>query len=509
MRVAARTAAVLAMLAVTLSGPAALAAPVEVGVDEVVAELGLAAEPADYVVLVDTSGSMRADNRYARVKQELAKLVGGLEPADRVSLYTFDSSTSRRYRGEVGDDPASVLAGLPARAAGDHTDIGEAIAAGLEQLEAEDTRRLAALILITDGVLDAPGSPYANPRSSAWQELRTRASQLQRRHQVAGYAVSLLADTDAGLLKKVLPDAVEVRAEQVGDRFAELGNDMVKRRAAEALAAEAGLPVAVSWAVDLSAALAAAGPVEGTLQFTSPYVHLPVELTDFAVVASPGLTATVSGLPETLPLAPGQTVAVPVTATVTGTGGAGASVGLSATVTSSWAKVLTEDLGLAFAPAVEGTAPVAAAPVRLELPPTVLPLAGTVGGLALLGLLLWWLARALLIPTMSGLLTIRRNGRDLADIVLEGHRVKLAAPQTAAELIGLSGTVAGARGTARGERAVRVRASYGDARAAGLITDGASLALADLELTYTSGRRRILEKIGYFEATAQKEPANP
>lgn len=509
MRVAARTAAVLAMLTAMLSGPAmALAAPSEVGVDDVVSALGLAPEPADYVVLVDTSGSMRADNRYARVKQELAKLLGGLEPADRVALYTFDASTSRRYRGEVGDDPAAVLAGLPARADGDHTDIGAAIAAGLQELEDHDTRRLAALILITDGVLDAPGSEYADPKASAWKELRTRATQLQRRHQVAGYAVSLLADTDANLLKKVLPDAVEVRAEQVGDRFAELGSDMVKRRAAEALAAEAELPVTVSWAVDLGAALAGAGPVEGTLQFTSPYMHLPVALTDLGVVASPGLTATVTGLPETLRLAPGETVAVPVTATVTGTGGAGATVGLSATVTSSWGKVLAEDLGLEFTPAVEGTAPVAAAPARLELPPTVLPLVATVAVLALGGLLLWWVARALLIPTMSGLLTIRRNGRELADIVLEGHRAKLAAPQTAAELIGLSGTVVGARGAARGERAVRVRASYGDARASGLIADGTSLALADLELTYTSGRRRILEKIGYFEATARKEPAS-
>lgn len=481
----------LGLLGVSLAAPAT--AQAATGVDQVVAALGLASEPADYVILVDTSGSMKAGGRYATVRSDLGKLVAGLDSDDRVSMLTFDTTVVPRFRGVVGRNPNAVVATLPALASGKHTDIGAAIAAGLSELEKPDTHRLAALILITDGNLDAPGSKYEQVSSAAWKQLKTRAAELGKAHQVAAYAVSLQTTTDAGLLKKVLPQATEVAASQVGVRFAQVGNDLVRLQAAEALKNELSQPIVVNWKGDLGAALANGTTADVQLEFASPYPHVPVELSDIRAQASPGLQVQLSGLPATIKLKPNGRVTVPARVTVTGSGGSDAVVKLTATASSSWQKALTDGLGLGFAPSLKGSAPVPAAPIKL--PPTLLP---TIAGVAapLIGLVLFGLlVRALLVPSMSGLLTVQRNGRELADIVLEGRRMKLSVPEAVTELSGLSGSVAGAR-AGRSQHAVRLDARFGGATARGVIADGAALALGDLEISYTSGRRRILDKIG-------------
>ncbi|MFT4110203.1 VWA domain-containing protein [Propionicimonas sp.] len=480
------------LLCFALAAPSTARAGTDV--DDVVSALGLTAEPADYVVLVDTSGSMQADGRYASVRRELATLVKGLSAQDRVSLLTFDTSVSPRFRGVVGKNAAAVLADLPARAAGEHTDIGAAISAGLTELERADTRRLAALILITDGKLDAPGSKYARATSSAWKELKSRAAALGAGHQVAAYAVSLMASTDAGLLKKVLPQATEVSAAEVGDRFAEVGSDLVRLQAAQALKSELSQPIMVNWQGDLGAALADGSPTGITLEFVSPYPHVPVELSHLAVQAPPGLQVALAGLPEKVRLDPNGHATVPATATVTGSAGPAATVGLTATVTSTWAEVLTGDLGLEFAPSLQGTAAVAAAPITL--PPALLPAVAVVAAGLAAAVVLFLLVRVLVTPSLSGLLTIRRQGRHLADIVLDGRRMRLAAPDAVADLAGLGGSVAGSRRGGKGQRAVRVNLRFGATSARGVLRDGSSISLGELDVEYTSGRRRILDKIG-------------
>lgn len=482
---------------------AALAVPTtghaEIGVDEVVSALGLEPEPADYVVLVDTSGSMNAGGRYAKVRSELGKLVRGLDPDDRVSLLSFDSKVSPRFRGAVGTHPDAVVSKLPKKAAGKHTDIGAAIAAGLTQLEKPDTHRQAALILITDGKIDAPGSKYKNAGSSAWKDLQDRASALEADHQVAAYAVALQASTDAGLLKQVFPQASEVSAAQVGTRFAEVGADLVRLQAAAALTDELATPISVVWHGDLGQALAEGEPVDAELIFTSPYPHVPVTLTDVTPKVPEGLDVTISGLPEEIALQPGQSVTVPVRIAVSGSAGWGTSVGLTATVSSPWQAALTDQLGVAFAPSIEGTVAVAAAPVKL--PPALLPTVGAVavGVLALIAVL--WLVRFLLAPPMDGLLTVRSGERELADIPVRGHRMKVSAPAAAIDLTGLTGTVRGRR-SGKGQQAVVVDLRFGAERARGQILDGASLALGELSVTFLSKHRRIMDKIGFPEASA-------
>lgn len=489
-RAAAAAGGVLAASLMLVPG-VAVAAPV-VKVDEVVAAVGLNSEPADYVLLVDTSGSMNQGGRYETVRRELRKLVAGLEADDRVSLVTFDSKAVPRFRGVVGKNPSAVMAKLPARATGKRTDIGAAIAAGLAELERDDTHRLTALILITDGEVDtAEGSKYADVRSSAWKKLRQRADELGKQHEVAGYAVSLQSVTDAGLLKKVLPQATEVSAGQVGKRFSEVGGDLVRLQAAAALEAELAEPIQVTWHGDLSAALANNTSTPLQLEFSSPYAHVPVELSSLEVKAPEGLTVELTGLPEKVVLAPGERTTADVWVTVSGSGGA--TMELSAKVTSPWRKALEDGLGVKFAPAIEGALVVPAAPLRL--PPTLLSTVGwSAGALAALAAVAW-LGRLLTTPRMDGLLSFRRDGRELADIVLTGRRSKLAAPEAAKDLAGLAGSVAGARSRSRGQRAVRVDARFGAERARGVIAEGEVLQMGDVEITYTSEHRRILDMI--------------
>ncbi len=472
-----------------LAAPVAAQAAPAVGVDEVVGALGLASEPADYVLLVDTSGSMNTDGRYVKVRSQLRTLLGGLDSDDRVSLLTFDSTVVKRYRGELGTNPEKVLSHLPATASGDHTDIGAAIDEGLVQLESADTHRLAALILITDGVVDTlPTSRYAKADSPSWKKLKTRAGALESNHELAAYAVSLIRTTDAGLLKKAVPQAREVSADEVGSRFAQVAGDLVRLQAAKALKDELATPITVALTGDLGGSLANGTTVPVQLDITSPYPHIPVVLSQLVLQPTDGLQLTVTGLPEKISLEPGATATATAQVVVTGSAGSNSAVSLSAKVSSPWSKVLQHDLGLTFAPAIEGTATVPSAPIKI--PPTLLPIAGAVAGLLAAALLVLLVVRMATTPPMDGVLTFSRAGRDVAEIVLRGRRAKLTVPAGAPELVGLVGSASGAR------RGVRLDARFGAARTRGLVSDAESVELGDLTVTYISGRRRILDKIG-------------
>jgi hypothetical protein len=472
-----------------LVAPVAAQAAPSVDVDQVVVALGLASEPADYVLLVDTSGSMKQGGRYSQVRQELRKLLAGLDADDRVSLLTFDSTVVKRYRGDVGTNPDAVLSHLPATASGNYTDIGAAIDGGLTQLESADTHRLAALILITDGVMDTlPNSKYAKVDSASWKKLKTRTVSLEQDHELAAYAVSLISTTDAGLLKKAMPQATEVSANEVGTRFAQVAGDLVKLQAAGALKDELAAPIKVVLTGNLGTALADGSTVPLQLDISSAYPHVPVVLSDLKLQATDGLQLVVTGLPETLSLEPGATATATVQVGVTGSANSNSTVSLSAKVGSPWGKVLEKDLGLTFTPAIEGAAAVPPAPIKL--PPALLPTVGGVVALLLGAVLAFLLVRMALTRPMDGVLTFTREGREIADIVLRGRRQKLAVPAGTTELVGLSGSASGARG------AVHLDASFGAARARGVVAEAKALQLGDMTITYVSGRRRILEKIG-------------
>jgi hypothetical protein len=196
----------------------------------------------------------------------------------------------------------------------------------------------------------------------------------------------------------------------------------------------------------------------------------------------------VNGLPETISLEPGAKANATAQVGIAGSANSNSKVSLSAKVSSPWGKVLQKDLGLTFAPAIDGAAAVPPAPIKL--PPALLPIVGGVAALVFGAVLVLLLARMALSRPMDGVLTFTRDGREVADIVLRGRRQKLTVPAGAPELVGLSGSANGARG------AVRLDARFGAARARGLVADAQAVQLGDMTVTYVSGRRRILDKIG-------------
>ncbi len=87
-----------------------------------------------------------------------------------------------------------------------------------------------------------PSAKYAKVDSASWKKLKTRAASLAQDHELAAYAVSLISTTDAGLLKKAMPQASEVSADEVGTRFAQVAGDLVRLQAAKALKDELAAP---------------------------------------------------------------------------------------------------------------------------------------------------------------------------------------------------------------------------------------------------------------------------
>ncbi|MHA5050454.1 vWA domain-containing protein [Streptomyces sp. SD15] len=139
-------------------------------------ELGLDSG-ADYVVVIDSSGSMRAHRE--QVTRALQSLLDGLGPRDRAALVSF----------RAAPDPAGIVAPLEAVDAPDalvrllpdeygSTDISTGVDQGLRVLERSTEVRPAALVLITDA-----GQTPDTASPAGWQRLVDRIAQLRARQQ--------------------------------------------------------------------------------------------------------------------------------------------------------------------------------------------------------------------------------------------------------------------------------------------------------------------------------------
>ena len=137
--------------------------------------MSLAEPQEDYVLLVDVSGSIQTE-QWQRVVQALHTFLSTVKAQDGVALVAFgeraDSLSATDARAAT-----DALARIP-RPSGQRTDIGLGIAQGLRFLERQGAAPTAAVLLFTDGVIDAPGSEYETPRSRGWEDLRTRIGRL-------------------------------------------------------------------------------------------------------------------------------------------------------------------------------------------------------------------------------------------------------------------------------------------------------------------------------------------
>lgn len=456
LRIGRRGAAVLAAaLLSALPVPSASAAPVADSEApsraEIYRALALDKEPADYVFLVDTSGSMAQDGRYSTVRSTLRPFLDGLTPKDHVALFTFDSRPEARYIGAAGDTEA-IVSKLPSKpSAAGATDIGAALHAALTELERDDASPVASLVLLTDGEhRPSRGSRYPTAKGAPWDALRERARTITERTDLAGYALPLgNGATGAGLLGNVARNTSVLRPESIqdlGPYLARAGERAQARKAALLLAEDAGDGVSATWqgggATDVTD-----GRATAKLTLRSTTRHLPLTVGGLkATLVDPSFD--VSGLPDEVTLRPGASRTFEVRVHGRLTGGAlpyrrtehrKASLHLAGRVGSSWERPLAGDVELDIPRAVR-VAP-SAVPLRATTGSVVLlPALGAAVVLLGLGGRLWW--RRVNQPPLHGelLLTPAFGERRPDRVRLDGRRVVLRSSSV------------GGRGRVRGRR---------------------------------------------------------
>jgi Ca-activated chloride channel family protein len=109
--------------------------------------------PRDMVFVLDTSGSMREDNKLEQAKEALQQCLGGMSASDRFGLINF-ATTVNHYRSGLQEvssenvDLAKKWVGKLEATGG--TCIDDALAAALE-MRTQDPGRTFTIVFITDG----------------------------------------------------------------------------------------------------------------------------------------------------------------------------------------------------------------------------------------------------------------------------------------------------------------------------------------------------------------------
>jgi hypothetical protein len=468
--------------------------------------VGVATEPTDYVLLVDTSASMKQEGRWGRVRQALGALAGQLGAGDRVTMITFDDGVRSTWQA-AKPSSAQLLAHLPKEPKGQQTDIGAAIDAGVTALA--KSRKVGAIVLLTDGEIDAaPSSKYPNGQAPSWDSLRTRAAKATQGRQVGAFAVSIGGKTDARLLTSVFPKATVADPSDIVGYFAGITRELTKVRVAQALAADLKSPVsAVVDQVTPDAANKAGGPVTARLHLSSSASRVPVTVAGFSVSGVTGATATLE--PASVSLQPGASSDLALT--ITGLAAGKSTMIVVAKLSSPWQSqlaaagltlpstvstgALTVEVpaagGEPSSPAPASQSPqaqpssggVVAAPTSDGLPQW-LPLAG--GGvmalLVLVGIVLA-VARGRR-PTLSGSLAVMSGGQVVDEILLDGPTATTQRGPTKLRV------------SAGKDGSVSVKGKDGSRGFATVLADGGEVDLGDgRTLRYTAQRTRMLDMV--------------
>lgn len=108
--------------------------------------------PLNLVFLIDTSGSMAAQNKLPLLKQSFRLMLGQLRPEDQVAIVTYAGSAGQVLKPTPASDRATILAALEQLGAGG----GTAGQAGLQQAYAvarsmQEDGDVSRILLATDG----------------------------------------------------------------------------------------------------------------------------------------------------------------------------------------------------------------------------------------------------------------------------------------------------------------------------------------------------------------------
>lgn len=126
---------------------------IEVDIDSPAAQAAADRKPTDFVVVLDRSGSMSADNRLPYAKSAIHELINRLQEGDRLGLVTFDQSA------EVAIPLSPVTEAFKSSAGrtvdqislGGSTNISEALAEANRQIAAVEPGRVRKILLLSDG----------------------------------------------------------------------------------------------------------------------------------------------------------------------------------------------------------------------------------------------------------------------------------------------------------------------------------------------------------------------
>ena len=482
----------------------AVAAPADASLTDVFSALHLSPEPADYIVIVDTSASMAdKENRYQRVQAGLSRMAQALSPDDRVAVITFDATpVVRRPLIPIGSNRGAVVASLPSAPKGQATDIGRGISAAIDLMQSSNLRSRAAVLLFTDGQIDTDkSSPYATVTSPGWAALKQRASALQSSHDIAPLAIALAANTDAAVLKQVFTNVTDVQASDLGSYLSQVSTEVMKAAAITRLKDHMADPVTAS--LDGLDAASASGTTSAKLVLHNTNPQVPVEINGLAVAAQPASAVVVKGIPSSVSISPGETSTIPVTVTMTPPpAGSSSTYQITGDVSTPWRKVLDSDLQLKWAAKLTSapqriTSQAPSSPVATTRPATTTktggwPILPIVGGLALLAVLILALRalRGASGPQLTGTVSVLRLGRPVDERLLRGRTMSftLTDPPVALTLRGTKGRDA--------RPGVIVSASAGKERVSRTLFEGDTLDFAGLVVTYTTDRTRMLRLIG-------------
>jgi hypothetical protein len=210
--------------------------------EELLESFGVADQPIDLVILLDTSTSMidpAAGNPYPAVRDAVAEFIGLLGNGDHLTLVTFDVDAEELFRGEIDDatDQQQAIDRLPdpvgrpddVRRFGEATDIGRGLALAVDALDRGGANEVKLLLFLTDGELFIPAdsdSPFRDVGSDAWQQLEATAQQIEQRSRMIPFGLGLIdggGSTDVGLLDVVFtaPTVISLPAEQLPSRVRE------------------------------------------------------------------------------------------------------------------------------------------------------------------------------------------------------------------------------------------------------------------------------------------------
>ena len=208
----------------------------------------LEGQTADYILVIDRSLSMKA--YWPATAAALSAFTRAIPDGDHVAFVTFGKRASNslliprvltpKSRAALLDELGRVEA--PKREATDdnwkYTDLGEAMAKTLDEINRPEANELAFVFILTDFVHDPAGGAFGTTdlESPGWKALVERGRQLRKDRALRSFGLILPVDGKAGrdihLVRAVLGEVPEVRvdATTLGPWFERMANEVHREK---------------------------------------------------------------------------------------------------------------------------------------------------------------------------------------------------------------------------------------------------------------------------------------